>query len=47
MDPDYDIDESGGPNVPYEPETSHHGGKEWLAEGHHRTIARRLGANYS
>lgn len=42
LDPDYDIDESGGPNVPYEPETYHHGGKEWLAEGHHRTVATRL-----
>jgi hypothetical protein len=26
----------------YEPETYHHGGKTWLAEGHHRTVASRL-----
>lgn len=42
LDPDYDIDESAGPHVPYEPETYHHGGKEWIAEGHHRTVASRL-----
>lgn len=42
LDPDYDIDESSGPHIPYEPETYHHGGKEWLAEGHHRTVASRL-----
>jgi hypothetical protein len=28
--------------VPYEPETYEHGGKTWLAEGHHRTVAHRL-----
>jgi hypothetical protein len=42
LDPDYDIDESEGPNVPYEPETYHYGGKEWVAEGHHRIVAQRL-----
>jgi hypothetical protein len=42
LDPDYDIDEHEGPHVPYEPETYHHGGKEWIAEGHHRTVASRL-----
>ena len=26
----------------YEPETYRHGGKQWLAEGHHRTVATRL-----
>ena len=26
----------------YEPQTYHHGGKRWLAEGHHRTVASRL-----
>jgi hypothetical protein len=26
----------------YEPETYHHGGTQWLAEGHHRTVATRL-----
>ena len=26
----------------YEPETYHHGGKQWIAEGHHRTVASRL-----
>jgi hypothetical protein len=42
LDPDYDIDESEGPHIPYEPETYHHGGKEWVAEGHHRIVASRL-----
>jgi hypothetical protein len=28
--------------TPYEPETYEHGGKEWLLEGHHRTVATRL-----
>jgi hypothetical protein len=42
LDPDYDIDEHEGPHVPYEPETYHHGGQEWIAEGHHRTVASRL-----
>jgi len=26
----------------YEPETYHHGGRQWIAEGHHRTVASRL-----
>jgi hypothetical protein len=43
LDPDYDIDESPGPHIPYEPETYHHGGKQWVAEGHHRIVAKRLG----
>jgi hypothetical protein len=43
LDPDYDIDESEGPHVPYEPETYHYGGKQWIAEGHHRIVAKRLG----
>lgn len=42
LDPDYDIDESEGPHIPYEPETYHHGGEEWVAEGHHRIVASRL-----
>jgi hypothetical protein len=36
QDPDY-------PEMSYKPETYEHGGKTWLAEGHHRTVARRLG----
>jgi hypothetical protein len=34
-EPDY-----GDPD--YEPETYEHGGKRWIAEGHHRTVATRL-----
>lgn len=29
-------------DVPYLPEHYHHGGTQWLAEGHHRTVAERL-----
>jgi hypothetical protein len=28
--------------TPYHPETYEHGGREWLLEGHHRTVATRL-----
>lgn len=27
---------------PYQPEHYHHGGTQWLAEGHHRLVAERL-----
>jgi hypothetical protein len=51
--PQYDPDEfmgsiHGDPEppeeerTPYEPETYEHGGREWLLEGHHRTVAARL-----
>jgi hypothetical protein len=46
-DPDVDYDIKHGHHEGerefYDPETYEHGGKTWLAEGHHRTIARRLG----
>jgi hypothetical protein len=29
-------------DVPYLPEHYHHGGTQWLAEGHHRTVVHRL-----
>lgn len=28
--------------TPYHPEHYHHGGTQWLAEGHHRVVAKRL-----
>jgi len=37
---EFDEDEEIDPG--YEPETYHHGGKQWIAEGHHRTVADRL-----
>jgi hypothetical protein len=37
-DPDYGDEDP----IPYEPETYHHGGKQWIAEGHHRIVANRL-----
>jgi hypothetical protein len=43
FDPDYDYDdEPGTSDVRYEPETYEHGGKTWIAEGHHRIVADRL-----
>jgi hypothetical protein len=47
FDSDYDYDdEPGTSDVPYEPETYQHQGKTWVAEGHHRIIAQRLGRGY-
>jgi len=36
------VRESEEEPVPYLPEHYHHGGTQWLAEGHHRTVAHRL-----
>jgi hypothetical protein len=35
-DPDWSFE------TPYHPEHYHHGGTQWLAEGHHRVVAKRL-----
>ena len=43
--PEHDMeyaDEEGHSDVPYHPETYHYGGKEWIAEGHHRIVSSRL-----
>jgi hypothetical protein len=41
-DPDYFDKELGRSEMPYEPDTYEHGGKTWMAEGHHRTVVKRL-----
>lgn len=41
-DPDYADEETGESYMPYHPETYEHGGKTWVAEGHHRIVATRL-----
>lgn len=41
MDPDYDYDGQES-DVPYHPQVYTHGDHDWIDEGHHRIIAKRM-----